>query len=180
MYPLLLTDAFLKKNFVNLPLSCTSWPELFCLKMFVIQCKSKVNNNTRFRSKMSVLIHNSTLTKSLHGYKQPIHFKLTNHLRAPYGVYFKRLILHLKKSYDSRAPGRRQEQSNDKKVILAIVRCPVKLRYYQKFHGARTVFGCCVGSMRVKLTRPANVRCPDGARSEFPHIGRAPDDLFKF
>jgi len=51
----------------------------------------------------------------------------------------------------------------------------VKLRYYQKFHGARTVFGCCVGSMRVKLTRPANVRCPDGARSEFPHIGRAPD-----
>jgi len=55
---------------------------------------------------------------------------------------------------------------------LDIVRCPVKLRNYLKFHGARLV-----GSTRIKWHRPGTVRCPDGARPAFAHIGRAPDDF---
>ena len=39
-------------------------------------------------------------------------------------------------------PGRRQEESYDFFInFLDIVRCPVKFRYYLKFHGARTAFG---------------------------------------
>ena len=60
---------------------------------------------------------------------------VTNHLRAPYGVYFTK-----KKSYDSTAPGRRQEESCDFLQYLDIIRCPVKFSFYLKFHGDRTVF----------------------------------------
>jgi len=60
---------------------------------------------------------------------------VTNHLRAPYGVYFP------KQSYDSTAPGRRQEESYVFFVnFLDIIRCPVKFSHYLKFHGARTAF----------------------------------------
>jgi len=46
-----------------------------------------------------------------------------------------------KKSHDSTGPGRRQEQSYAFFVkFLDIIRCPVKLSYYFKFHGARTAF----------------------------------------
>jgi len=61
---------------------------------------------------------------------------VTNDLRAPYGVYL------TKKSYDSTALGRRQEESYDFFInFLDIVRCPVKFRYYLKFYGARAAFG---------------------------------------
>jgi len=69
------------------------------------------------------------------------------------------------------APGRRQEESCDFWTFLDIVRYPVKFRYYLKFHGARTAFGRFIEG---KL-RPGTVRCPDGARAAFIHIGQAPD-----
>jgi len=62
---------------------------------------------------------------------------VTYHLRAPYGVYFTKI-----RFYGARtAPGWRQEESYDFYHFLDIVRYPVKLRYYLKFHGARTAFG---------------------------------------
>ena len=48
---------------------------------------------------------------------------------------------------------------------LDIVRCPVKYRYYLKFHGARTAFG------RVNEGKMTS------AGRRFAHIGRAPDDF---
>jgi len=76
-----------------------------------------------------------------------------------------RRLVH-QKSYNSTAPangartapGRRQEE------FLDIVRCPVKFRYYFKFHGAR-------------MATYDNGWGPEGARSAFAHIGRPPDDF---
>jgi len=76
-----------------------------------------------------------------------------------------------KKSYDSTAPGRRQEESYDFWSFLDIVRCPVKFRHCFKFHGARTAFG------RVIEGKKNIGRAPYGARPAFAHIGRAPDDF---
>jgi len=48
------------------------------------------------------------------------------------------------KSYDSTAPVRRQPAAWIVRFfcqLLDIVRCPVKFRYYLKFHGARSAFG---------------------------------------
>ena len=45
---------------------------------------------------------------------------VTNHLRAPYGVYFTKIVFY---------------------QFLDIVMCPVKFRYNIKFLGARTAFG---------------------------------------
>jgi len=59
-------------------------------------------------------------------------------------------------------------------IFLDIVRCPVKLRYSLKFHGAVRHL---VASLRVKWHRPGTLRCPDGARPAFAHIGRAPDNF---
>jgi len=85
-----------------------------------------------------------------------------NHLRAPCGVYF------TKKSYDSTAPVRCPAGGRKNRTIfyyfLDIVRCPVKFRYYLKFHGARTAFGRIIegkitsaGHRTVPGRRPAGV-----------------------
>ena len=42
---------------------------------------------------------------------------------------------------------------------------------------SRRPYGVLVGSTRIKWHRPGTVRCPDGARQAFAHIGRAPDDF---
>jgi len=59
---------------------------------------------------------------------------VTKHLQVPYSVYF------TKTSYDSTAPGRRQEESYDFYQFSYIVRCPMRFSHYLKFHGARTAF----------------------------------------
>ena len=64
---------------------------------------------------------------------------VTNHLRAPYGVYFTKNRTILQRPYGARpAAGRIVPFFIN---FLDIVRCPVKFRYYLKFHGARTAFG---------------------------------------
>jgi len=64
---------------------------------------------------------------------------VTNHLRAPYGVYFTINRTILRRPYGARpAAGRIVRYFI---IFLDIVRCPVKFRYYLKFHGARTAFG---------------------------------------
>ena len=87
---------------------------------------------------------------------------VTNHLRAPYGVYFTKNRTILRSPYGARpAAG---------KIVrffinfLDIVRCPVKFRYYLKFHGARTAFGrvnegkvTSAGHRTVPRRRPAGV-----------------------
>ena len=97
---------------------------------------------------------------------------VTNHLQAPYGVYFTKNHTILRRPYSARPAAGRIVRFFIK--FLDIVRCPVNIRYYLKFHGARTAF---VVSLRVKSHRPGNVRCPDSARPAFAHIGRAPDDF---
>jgi len=59
--------------------------------------------------------------------------------------------------------GRRQAESYDffLSFSLDIVRCPVKLRYYLKFHGACTAFD----------------RVIEGKMISFAHIGRVPYEL---
>ena len=56
-------------------------------------------------------------------------------------------------------------------IFLDIVRCPVKFRYYLKFHGARKAFG------RVNKGKMTSAGHRTGARPAFAHIGRAPDDF---
>jgi len=64
---------------------------------------------------------------------------VTNHLRAPYGVYFTKNLTILRSPYGARpAAGRIVRIFIN---ILDIVRCPVKFRYNLKFHGARSAFG---------------------------------------
>ena len=60
---------------------------------------------------------------------------VSNHLRAPYGVYFtkNRTILR-------RPAGGRKIRTIFFVNFLDIIRCPVKFSYYIKFHGARTAF----------------------------------------
>jgi len=96
---------------------------------------------------------------------------VTNHLRAPYGVYFTKI--------DSTEPVRRQAGGRKNRTIfiifLDIVRCPVKFRYYLKFHSARTAFahiGRAPDNFCLKFisydsngARRGIVRCPAGHRS---------------
>jgi len=83
---------------------------------------------------------------------------VTNHLRAPYGVYFtkNRTIL--------RRPAGGRKNRTIFINFLDIVRCPVKFRYYLIFHGARTAFGrvnegkmTSAGHRTVPGRRPAGV-----------------------
>ena len=90
---------------------------------------------------------------------------VTNHLQAPYGVYFTNTRRILRPTYGAQpAAGRIVRYLI---TFIDIARCPVKFRYYLKFHSACTAFG------RV------NMRGPDGARPTFAHIGRAPGDFSK-
>ena len=87
---------------------------------------------------------------------------VTNHLRAPYGVYFTKNRTILRRPYGARpAAGRIVRFLIN---FLDIVRCPVKFRSYLKFHGARTAFGwvnegkmASAGHRTVPGRRPAGV-----------------------
>ena len=64
---------------------------------------------------------------------------VTNHLRAPYGVFFTKNRTILRRPYGAQpATGRIVRFFI---IFLDIVRCPVKFRHYLKFHGAHTAFG---------------------------------------
>jgi len=91
---------------------------------------------------------------------------VTNHLRAPYGVYFAKKRTILRRPYGARLAAGRNVQFFI--IFLDIVRCPVKFRSYLKFHGARTAFGRVIEG---KITSY-------GARPAFSHIGRAPDKFY--
>jgi len=68
------------------------------------------------------------------------------------------------------APGRRQEKSYECFMnFLDIVRCPVKLRHYLKFHGARTAFSRVIEG---KWHRPGTVRRPAGVCTHRTGTGR--------
>ena len=79
-----------------------------------------------------------------------------------------RRIFH-QKSCDSTAPVRCPAGGRKNRTIfiiyLDIVRCPVNLSYYLKFHGAHTAF-CRVieGKITSAGSRTGIVRCPDGHR----------------
>jgi len=87
---------------------------------------------------------------------------VTNHLRAPYGVYFTKNRTILRRPYGARpAAGRIVRLFIN---ILDIVRCPVNFRYYLKFHGARSAFGRAIkgkitsaGHRTVPRRRPVGV-----------------------
>jgi len=87
---------------------------------------------------------------------------VTNHLRAPYGVYFTKNCTILRRPYGARpAAGRIVRFFINS---LDIVRCPLKFRFYLKFHGARTAFGrvnkgkmTSAGHRTVPGRRPAGV-----------------------
>jgi len=68
------------------------------------------------------------------------------------------------------APGRRQEKSYEFFIIfLDIVRCPVKLRHYLKFHGARMAFSRVIEG---KWHRPGTIRRPAGVCTHRTGTGR--------
>jgi len=87
---------------------------------------------------------------------------VTNHLRAPNGVYFTKNRTILRIPYSARpAAGRIVRFLIN---FLDIVRCSVKFRNYLKFHGARTAFGrvnegkmTSAGHRTVPGRRPAGV-----------------------
>jgi len=76
---------------------------------------------------------------------------VTNHLRALYGVFFTKNHTIL-----LQAAGRILRFLIK---ILYIVRCPVRFRFYLKFHGARTAFGRVIEG---KMTFAEHRTCPDG------------------
>jgi len=83
---------------------------------------------------------------------------VTNHLRRPYGA--------------RPAAGRIVRFFI---IFLDIVRCPVKFRYYLKFHGARTAFGRVIeGKITSAGHRTVPGRRPSGV---FTHR-TAPDDFY--
>jgi len=95
-------------------------------------------------------------------WKFPSNAMVTNHLRAPYGVYFTKNRTILRRPYGARpAAGRIVRFLIN---FLDIVRCPVKFMSYLKFHGARTAFGwvnegkmASAGHRSVPGRRPAGV-----------------------
>jgi len=87
---------------------------------------------------------------------------VTNHLRAPYGVYFTKNRTILRRLYGARPAAGRIVRFFI--IFLDIVRCPMNLRYYLKFHGTRTAFGRVIegkitstGHHTVPGWRPAGV-----------------------
>jgi len=77
---------------------------------------------------------------------------VTNHLQAPYGVYFTQKRTIVRRPYGARpAAGTIVRYLFN---VLDIVRCPVMFRYYLKFQGARTAY-CRV--IKSKMT-PAGAR----------------------
>jgi len=111
------------------------------------------------------MLYNKTLCLVFLLFINASHFcnaMVTNHLRAPYGVYFTQNRTILRSPYGARPAAGRIVRF----VInfLDIVRCPVKFRYYLKFHGARTAFGrvnegkiTSAGHRTVPGRRPAGV-----------------------
>jgi len=92
---------------------------------------------------------------------------VTNHLRAPYGVYFtkNRTILW-------RPAGGRKNRTIFYH-FLDIIRCLVKFRYYLKFHGARTAFGRVIeGKMTLAGHRTVPGQCPAGVCTYRTGTGR--------
>ena len=126
---------------------------------------------------------------------------VTNHLRAPYGVYFTKNRTILRSPYGARPAAERIVRFFI--YFSDIVRCPVNFRYYLKFHGARTAFGrvnegkmTSAGHRTVPGRRPAGVcthrtgtgrflfkiyivRFPVGHRPMFSYTdaGRCPYDM---
>jgi len=90
---------------------------------------------------------------------------VTNHLQAPYGVCFTKNRTNLRAWS---AAGRIVRCFIN---FLDIVRCPVKFRYYLKFHGPRQAFG------RVNEGKMTSAGHRTGAQPAFAHIGRAPDNF---
>jgi len=70
------------------------------------------------------------------------------------------------------APGRRQEESYDFFSFLYICHCPVKLRFYLKFHGAITAFGRVIeGKMTSARHRMVSGRRPAGVCEDWTGTG---------
>ena len=88
---------------------------------------------------------------------------VTNHLRAPYGVYFTKNRTILRRPYGARPAAGRIVRFLI--ILLDIVRCPVKFRYYLKFYGARTAFGRVIeGKITSAGHRTVSGRRPAGGR----------------
>ena len=96
---------------------------------------------------------------------------VTNHLRAPYGVYFTKNRTILLSPYGARPAAGRIVRFFI--IFLDIVQCPVKFRYYLKFRtapvrrlhtsdGHRTIFCLKFISYDSNGARPDTVRCPAG------------------
>jgi len=101
---------------------------------------------------------------------------VTNHLRAPYGVYFTQNRTILWRPYGARPAAGRILRFLI--IVLDIVRCPVKFRYYLKFHGTRTAFGRVIeGKMTSAGHRTVSGRRPAGVCTHRTGTGRF---LFKF
>ena len=100
---------------------------------------------------------------------------VTNHLRAPYGVYFTKNRTILRRPYGARSAAGRIVRFFIN--FLDIVRCPVKFRYYLKSHGARTAFGRVNGGKMTSAgNRTVPGRRPAGVCTHRPGTGRC---LFK-
>ena len=102
-------------------------------------------------------------------------YHLTYYLRPPYGVYLTKNRTIRRRPCGARAaPCRQKEESYAFCQILDIERCLMKFRYYLNFTALERG---CVRLLRLRGQCPGTVRCPDGARPAFAHIGRAPDDF---
>jgi len=92
---------------------------------------------------------------------------VTNHLQAPYGVYFTK--------YRKILP-RPAEGGNNCTIFINfydIVRCPAKFRYYLKFHSARTAFVRVIeGKMTSAVHRTVPGRRPAGVCIHRTSTGR--------
>ena len=87
---------------------------------------------------------------------------VTNHLRAPYGVFFTK-----NRTIQRRPAGGRTNRTIFDHFV-DIVRCPVKLMYFLKFHGARTAFGRVIEGKMISVP----VRCPAGVCTHRTGTGR--------
>jgi len=96
---------------------------------------------------------------------------VTNHLRAPYGVYFSKNRTIQRRPYSARAAAGRIVRFFIN--FLDIVRCPVNFRYYLKFHGARTAFGRVInGKITSAEHRSVPPRRPGGICTHRTGTGR--------
>jgi len=100
-----------------------------------------------------------------------VYAMVTNHLQAPYGVYFTKNRTILRRPYGARpAAGRIVRFFIN---FLDIVRCLVKFSYYLKFQGARTAFGRVnEGKMTSAGHRTVPGRRPAGVCTHRPGTGR--------